>query len=159
MTTQGLLTQEAAEELFATPNEELDQLLQARMMAIQMDPSLILQPSFHTKPADDLESFGVPNWIKKTVDAMIKTATHQTHDVVCSDDPDFKDLRDRLVAALGLGGTAAVLALSGLLITTFGLAAALASVVATIIIKTILGPTFDKGHDVMCKELEKSLPK
>jgi len=60
---------------------------------------------------------------------------------LCSDLSEFADLRTSLVGALGLGGSAAVIALAAFLTGTLGMAAALATIVATIIIKKIGGPS------------------
>lgn len=154
---ESFLTQEAAEELLAMTDEELDRLLGARVLALHSDPSLSLEASFELKPTA-LESLMVPPWLRKTAEQMVNTAIHQTYNVACSKDPDYGKLRDELLASLGVGGTAAVIALAGFLTSTVGLAAALASVIATIIVKKILGPALAAGHETMCKELKDYLP-
>lgn len=93
MTVQEILTEDAARELLELDDDDLHQLLGARVMALQKDPGLSLQSSFGLD-TDNLEALRVPRWLEKTVDEMIKTAFRQTYNVVCSNDPDFKQLRD-----------------------------------------------------------------
>ena len=101
-----------------------------------------------------LEAFDVPPWIEKTAKQMLNTAIHQTYKVACGTDADYKQLRDELITSLGISGTVAVIALAGFLTTTVGLAAALVSVIATILVKRILGPALTAGHKTMCEELK-----
>ena len=154
--TQSEAAQAEAQSLLDMQENELEYLLTMRLNAIQEDPSLSLQPTFEVE-ASTLESFTMPPWIKSTVDSMIDSALRQGHRVLCSTDEEFSSLRAQLVAALGLGGTAAVLAFTSFLITTLGFAAALASIVATIVIKKIGEPTIQAGHKTMCAELTKML--
>jgi ABC-type dipeptide/oligopeptide/nickel transport system ATPase component len=157
MSTQDVFTPQEAETLLALDEEALTELLGLRVNAIQQDVSLSLQPTFKLQ-GSTLEAFTMPPWIKKTVDAMIITALRQSHKVLCSDLPEFKDLRANLVGALGLGGSAAVIALAAFLTGTLGIAAALATVLATIVIKKIGGPMLKAGHQTLCAELAKLLP-
>jgi hypothetical protein len=151
MTDKSFLSDEAAADLLGMPDDQLDQLLEARVLALHSDPSLSLESAFEPETGA-LESFDVPPWIGKTVQQMLNTAIHQTYSVACGTDADYKN------AALGISGTTAVIALAGFLTTTVGLAAALASVIATILIKRILGPALATGHKTMCKELKAYLP-
>jgi len=99
MTTQDFLTEETAEELLGMTDEQLDHLLNARVMALQKDPGLSLQPSFEPEPTP-LEALTVPTWLQKTVEEMVNTAIRQTYHVVCSKDPDYKGIRDDLTCLL-----------------------------------------------------------
>jgi uncharacterized protein (UPF0261 family) len=155
MSTQVVFKQQEAEELLAKDEKELTELLALRVNAVQQDVSLSLQPTFEVQ-VSPLE-VALPPWIKNTVDAMIVTALRQSYNVLCSDLPEFADLRTSLVGALGLGGSAAVIALAAFLTGTLGMAAALATVLATIVIKKIGGPSLKAGHQTLCAELEKSL--
>ena len=154
-TTQTILESEA-EMLLSLSEADLNEMLAMRVNAIQSDLSLALQPAIAVEKSP-FEAVRIPDWIRKTVATMIQTALEQSHNVICSDDPDYLPLRTQLVSALGLGGTAAVLAFAGFLTTTLGFAAALATVVATIIIKKIGEPTLQAGHQAMCTELKTML--
>jgi hypothetical protein len=145
-----------ARELLGMDEQELTQLLVQRLNAIQKNVELSLQPTFEVAPSS-LEKITLPPWIQKTVDVMVQTSLLQTYSVICSSETTYSDLRKQLLGALGVGGTAAVLALSSFLIGTVGLAAALATVVATIVIKKIGEPAIKAGHQTMCKELKKIL--
>lgn len=157
MSTQEIITEDTAEELLKMKEDDLQILLEGRIIALHEDPSLSLRPSFGLE-TNDLEAIKAPRWLQRTVEEMINTALRQTYNVVCSNDPDFKQLRDQLLAALGLGGTAAVIAFTTFLTSTVGLAVAIASVIATIIIKKIGLKTIEAGHKVMCEELGKLVP-
>lgn len=157
MSDKSFLTDEAAADLLGMPDDQLDRLLEARVQALHGDPSLSLESAFEPETGA-LESFEMPPWIEKTAKQMLNTAIHQTYKVACGTDDDYKQLRDELIAALGISGTTAVIALAGFLTTTVGLAAALASVVATILVKRILGPALTAGHKTMCEELKAYLP-
>lgn len=145
-----------ARELLGMNEQELVQLLAQRVDAIQKNVDLSLRPSFDVDTLT-LEKRSLPPWIEKTVDAMVKTGLRQTHSVVCSSEAAYSILRTQLLGALGVGGTAAVLALSSFLISTLGFATALATVVATIVIKKIGEPAIKAGHKTMCDELKKKL--
>ncbi len=157
MNTQNVFSVQEAEELLSMDEVELNSLLELRINALHTDASLSLQPTFEV-PDVGLE-VALPPWIQNTVDAMIATALRQAHNVLCSEQPEFTDLRKSLIDALGLGGSAAVIAMAAFLTGTLGLAAAIATVLATIVIKKIGGPALQAGHRTLCKELEKMLPK
>jgi hypothetical protein len=151
----GQSRNDEAQELLEMDEAELKELLVQRLDAIQKNVDLSLRPSFEVERYP-LEKISLPPWIQKTVDAMIQTALRQTYNVVCSSEAAYAGLRTQLLAALGVGGAAAVLAFSSFLITTLGFAAALATVVATIVIKKIGEPAVRAGHQTMCDELKKS---
>ena len=156
MSNQNVLMDEAlqveANSLLEMPEDNLNQLLGMRVQAINEDLSLSLQPTFDVERSP-FESITLPPWIQKTVDSMIITALRQSHNVLCSNEKEFEDIRNKLVAALGLGGSTAVIALAAFLTGTLGLAAALATVLATIVIKKIGQPALIAGHKTMCAEL------
>jgi hypothetical protein len=145
-----------ARELLEMDEQELMELLVQRLGAIQKNVELSLQPTFEVA-SSSLEKISLPPWIEKTVDVMVQTSLRQTYSVVCSSEAAYSDLRKQLLGALGVGGAAAVLAFSAFLISTLGLAAALATVVATIVIKKIGEPAIKAGHQTMCEELKKIL--
>lgn len=157
MSTQEIFSQQEAEALLTKDEQELTQLLSMRINAVQQDVGLTLQPSFEVEELS-FEALTLPPWIQKTVDVMIATALRQSHSVLCSDLPEFADLRDKLLGVLGVGGSTAVIALAAFLTGTLGIAAALATVLATIVIKKIGEPAIKAGHQTMCSELKKLLP-
>jgi hypothetical protein len=155
MSTQDLFSEQEVEALLTKDEEELTELLTLRVNAVQQDVSLSLQPTFEVQ--ESTLEVALPPWVKNTVDAMIVTALRQSHNVLCSGLPEFAGLRANLVGALGLGGTAAVITLAAFLTSTLGIAAALATVLATIVIKKIGEPSLKAGHRTLCSELEKLL--
>jgi hypothetical protein len=147
---------EEAQELLELDEPELMRLLVQRLDAIHKNIELSLQPSFEVE-ASPLEKITLQPWIQKTVEVMVQTALRQTYNVVCSSEAAYADIRKQLLGGLGVGGTAAVLTFSSFLISTLGFAAALATVVATIVIKKIGEPAIRAGHQTMCEELKKTL--
>jgi hypothetical protein len=73
--------------------------------------------------------------------------------LLCGDSPDDKDDRDKVILALG-DGTILVSTLAGLFITNFGLAPAIATVVAALVLKRVLTPTYTE----VCKFWGENLP-
>lgn len=157
MSTKVIFSQQEAEELLTKDEEALTNLLALRVNAVQQDVSLSLQPTFEVQVSPQ-EAVTLPPWIQNTVDAMIATALRQSHNVLCSGLPEFASLRANLLEALGFGGSAAVIALAAFLTGTLGIAAALASILATIVIKKIGKPSLIAGHKTLCAELKKMLP-
>ncbi len=156
MADQGYLSDATAEELLAMSEGELNTLLESRVAALSANPSLSLEAS--VAPPGALEAFEIPPWVEKTAKQMLNTAIRQLYNVVCSADADYAGLRAQLISALGVGGTAAVVALAGFLTSGVGLAAALASVIATILIKKIVQPALAAGLKTLCQELAAYLP-
>lgn len=155
-TQDGNRHQNEARDLLDMNEQELMHLLAERVDAIHQNVDLSLLHSFEIDRSP-LEKRNLPPWIDKTVQAMVTTALRQTYNVVCSSEPAYSGLRTQLLGALGVGGTAAVLAFSSFLVSTIGFAAALATVIATIVIKKIGEPAIMAGHKTMCNELKKEL--
>ena len=73
-------------------------------------------------------------------------------------DRDRED-RNKIATVLGISAEAAVIALTGVLIGTFGIAAALAGVLAALIIKRYAVPGAKEGRAAMCELGKENLPK
>jgi ABC-type dipeptide/oligopeptide/nickel transport system ATPase component len=157
MSTRDVFTQQEASELLTKNEDELRHILELRVNAVQQDPSLSLQPSIEVRETP-FESIELPPWIQNVVDSMIATALRQAHKVLCSTAEEFKELRANLIGALGVGGSAAVIAMAAFLTGTLGMAAALGTVIATIVIKKIGEPALRSGKEALCTELKKMLP-
>jgi hypothetical protein len=154
-TMESAIQTEAA-ALLEMDEASLEQLLAARLTAIQQDPSLSLQPTF------EVQEFGLadlPPWIGGPIQDMVNTALRQMHRVLCSGEEEFRDLRNQLVGAiLGGGGLAAIVTFVAGMLTGIGLAAAVATIIATIVIKKVGQPAFDAGVERLCAELALLLP-
>lgn len=75
------------------------------------------------------------------------------YELVCgSEDADSED-RKKIAEAIGLGETAVAAALSGLLVSSFGLAPAIAAVVAALVIKRFGRPVYEE----LCKVWKRSI--
>jgi hypothetical protein len=103
----------------------------------------------HMGPMEDLQNIGR---------SMFNKLQMQAYGLVCDKELEDKEDRNKIVVALGIGTEAAVIALTSVLIGTFGLAAALAGVVAALIIKRFAEPTLKEGQDAMCEMWKEYLP-
>ena len=135
MSTQEVFAEQEADELLMKDEVELTDLLALKVKAIQEDMSLSLKSTFEVQ--DFTLEVVLPPWIKDGY-SMIATALRQSHNVLCSDLPEFSQFRGSLIGALGIGGSTAVIAIASFLTGTLGIAAALATVVATIVIKRLV---------------------
>src|SRR6266536_6446312 len=119
MTTKSELSESKAQELIAKNETQLHELLGMTMKTVQED--LQKQGSFdpgvtysdHLGPRENLQLIGRRVFNKVHV---------QAYNLVCGSDPEDKEDRDRIIGALGLSASAVVVAITGVLIGTFGLA-------------------------------------
>jgi len=154
MATQNQLSRAAAKELLSRSPDQLYELLGVRAKATEDDLSKqgFLDPavaySEHMGPKEDLEKIGR---------RMFHKLQTQAYGLVCGKDPEDESDRNKIVTALGIGTEAAVIALTSVLIGTFGLAAALAGVLAALIIKRFAEPTLKEGQAAMCELWKENL--
>ena len=149
------LSDTAANGLLDLEEDQLYELLGLRIRAAEEDVSI--QGSFEPQvkysevmgPLDDLKAIG-----RRMFDR-----THiQAYNLMCGTAPADKADRDKIVGALGLSAGAAIVTLSGVLASTFGIGAAFAGILAAIIIKRFAVPTADEGYKAMCELWVKHLP-
>lgn len=89
---------------------------------------------------------------------MLITFLRQVRGLICDKDGELKDLRDKLVTALGVGGAAAVLAATSVLLSV-GFGAALSAAIAAILVKGIAQKTLEAGIAEFCEEFGKLIDK
>jgi hypothetical protein len=96
-------------------------------------------------PLDDLRTLGK---------RLLARWNGELYKVFCgSEDADKKD-RDSLFNAIGLGEVAIAAAMTGVLVSSFAVAPAVAAVVAALVVKRIGKPAVE----VLCEEWKKRLP-
>jgi hypothetical protein len=93
-------------------------------------------------PKDDLVELG---------QKIFKRWNTAAFNLVCSSETDDADDRKKLVDAFNIGETALATVLSGLLVSSFGLAPAIAAVIAAIAIKRFGNPVYEE----FCKAWKK----
>ena len=155
MATESGLSESTAEELLKKDADQLYEILGMRAKAVEEDSSL--QASFEP----DVEyspHMGVMDDLQKVGRRMFNKAQTQAYALVCGTDPEDEEDRKKIIAALGIGSAAAAIALAGVLVGTFGLAAAFAGVIAPLIIKRFAEPVLDEGHKGICELWKENLP-
>ena len=137
--------QPAIAALIDRDEETLYQELGARVRAMSVNPALGGAfdpglPAIETLgPIDEIRSFGR---------RVFKHASKEAYGVACGDDPEYADERGKLKAAFALGKDAAAAALAVFLVGTLGLAAAVAAVVATLLIKIGFNSVYETTCDL-----------
>jgi hypothetical protein len=145
--TTGLSEAEAS-SLLQRDEDQLYEMLGIRLAAtrentaLQGQYNLDVEYGAHMGPAEDLRKIGK---------RMVKTLNRQAYGLVCGNDPEDTADRNKILSALNLSVDAAVIALTTVLVGTFGLAAALAGTVAALIVKRFAVEAIDDGHETMCE--------
>jgi uncharacterized membrane protein YdfJ with MMPL/SSD domain len=146
------LAKPALERLLQAEPDQLFAELGLRQKAIENDPAQagLFEPAAtydasFAGPLDILKEFGQDFFGRVNMDL---------YSLVCGDDAKFASDRKKLVDALGLGDVAFAGALTAVLITSFGLAPAIATVVAALVVKLF----FKNALAAMCAVWKKRLP-
>lgn len=155
MAIQSGLSESAAKELLKKDPDQLYELLGMTAKAVEEDigkqgsfePEVVYSP--HMGLMDDLQKIGR---------RMFNRAQRQAYDLVCGSDPEDEEDRRKIITALGISSAAAVIALAGVLVSTFGLAAAFAGVIAPLIIKRFAEPVLEDGYKGFCQLWKEDLP-
>jgi hypothetical protein len=144
-----------AQELLSRDTDQLYELLGMRIKAVEEDlekqGTFVPQVEYsaHMGPAEDLSKIGR---------RMLNKVHVQTYGLVCGTDPEDDEDRKKILDALGISVDAAVVVLAGVLVSTFGLAAAFAGVLAALIIKRFAVPALGEGHAGICELWAEYLP-
>ena len=144
-----------AGDLLSKNTDQLYELLGLRIKAVEEDPEisgqieLKVEYSDHMGPMDDLKKIGL---------RMFNKVHTQVYELFCGSNPDDEEDRDKILAALKISWEATLTAITGILITTFGLGAAFAGVLATLIIKRFAQPAVKEGHKGLCEYWKEYLP-
>jgi hypothetical protein len=139
------------EKLLQSETDQLYAELGLRQKAIAQDPKQagLLAPDVtydapFAGPLDTLRDFGQQFFERLSRDA---------YGLLCGSDAANADQRQKLLDAMNLGQTAFAATLVGALVGTFGLAPALASVVAALIVRLF----FRNAHEAMCAVWQRRL--
>ncbi len=141
------LSELAAEKLLENSPTQLYEMLGMRLKAVQDD--IGKQGSFEPDVAYS-DHMGAMDELSKLGQRVFKRISKEAYGLVCGSDEGDKDDRKTIVDALNLSSKAAVIALSGVLVSSFGLAAAVASVIAALIIKRFAKPAGEEALKFLC---------
>jgi hypothetical protein len=135
-------TEPIVAELLKADEDQLYIQLGIRAKALAVDPSI--SGSFDPDVTYDEAEMGVLDDVREFGKLLFRRWNRELNQLICGSDPDSRKERTQLAKALGIGDAAAAAYISVLLVTSFGLAPALAAVAAAIIIKHIFRPTVEE---------------
>ncbi len=148
------LAKPAVEELLKSDEEQLYEQLGMRAKAIAEDPTK--SSSFELQVIYDQAQMGLKEDVKEFGQRLFRRWNVEAYKLVCGSDYQDQESRESLLKAFSLdGGVAVAAAPSALLVTYLGLAPALAAVVAALLVKRFLRPTYE----VFCEVWKEKLPK
>ena len=135
-------TEPIVAELLRAEEDQLYSQLGIRAKALAVDPSI--GGSFDPDVTYDEAEMGVLDDVREFGKRLFRRWNRELNELICGSDPDGREERMQLARALGIGDTAAAAYISVLLVTSFGLAPALAAVAAAIIIKRFFRPALEE---------------
>ncbi len=113
-------------------------------LVTELNPTIV-HDAVEMGPLDDLRELGK---------RVVKRWTRELHNVVCGEKDDDASDRKNILDAIGIGdGAAIAAAITAVLVGSFGVAAAVATVVAALIVKRIISPAGDE----ICKFWDEKL--
>ena len=145
------LAKPALERLLQAEPDQLFAELGLRQKAIENDPTQagLFEPTAtydapFAGPLDVLKEFG---------QGFFDRVNKDLYNLVCGDDANNANERKKLLDAFGLGGVAFAGVLTSVLISSFGWAPAIATVVAALVVKLF----FNNAQAAMCEVWKKHL--
>ncbi len=156
MPSATILPEEQARELLAMDEAALRRQLGAQLSAMYDEPQRSLQPAPRGQALAALTLPAPPPWVSSAVEALVSRATQELERVLCSQDPTYVDLRNKLLTASGLGELALVEAVTAFLVGPLGISMAVAGILAAIVVKTVGEPAIKAGVEAICKALGQS---
>ncbi len=145
--------QPAVKKLLKSDEEQLYETLGMRIKAIAEDPSK--GGSFEPQVTYRAAQMGLKEDIQELGRKLFNRWNVEAYKLVCgSESEDGKD-REELLKAFGAKDDAVIAAsLSALLVTSLGIAPAIAGVIAVLLLKRFLHP----AHEEFCQVWKESLP-
>lgn len=131
-------------ELLGAEDDQLLVQLGMRTMAMTLNPAVA--GSYAPDVTWDGTQMGGLDDLKKLGRRLFRRWNQEAFKLVCGDDPDDKGSRDEIKKAIGMGNVTLAAVVAGTLVSSFGLAPAVAGVVAALVVKRVLKPT----HEEVC---------
>lgn len=130
--------------------EELGMRLKAAKAGVagaaDYDPTLVYDVQ-EMGPLDDLRELGR---------RLFRRFTRELHTLVCGAEAENKADRESIIKALGFGSIAVAGAITAVLVSTFAMAPAVATVVAALVVKRIIEPAGNTICDFWDDQLKKT---
>jgi hypothetical protein len=149
------LSDTAADELLDKSPDQLYEILGMRAKAVEEDVGQ--QGTFEPEVAYS-DHMGAMEDLQKLGRRIFAKVHLQAYGLICGSDSDDEDDRRKVIGALGIGWSAAVVTLSGVLVSSFGIGAAIAGVIAALVINRFAKPVAEEGYKGMCELWKEYLP-
>jgi hypothetical protein len=143
--------QPALERLLQSEPDQLFTELGLRQKAIENDPTQA--GLFEITATYDAPFAGPLDVLKEFGQRFFDRVNKDLYNLVCGDDANNANERKKLLDAFGLGGVAFAGVLTSVLISSFGWAPAIATVVAALVVKLF----FNNAQAAMCEVWKKHL--
>ena len=142
MSTLSAAAQPAIEQLLESDEDQLLEELGLRATALQTSPELAGR--FTPDIAYDGTQMGALDTLRELGGRIFRRWEKESYGLVCgATDEDSTD-RAKLAGAFGVGGAAVAALITAQLVTAFGLAPAIAAVIAALIIKRFMRPAYEE---------------
>lgn len=132
----------AIEKLLAASEGDLYETLGIRARALASSPELA--GSFDPQVTYSVHEMGALDDVRAFGRRLFARWSKEAHKLVCGTDPEDAGDRKKLEEALGMGNVTFAGLLATLLTAHFGLAPALAAVVAAIVLRVFFRPTLEE---------------
>lgn len=140
----------AIKKALSAEEDELLEILGSRLMAINMEPSLAgsYEPALpYAQPENFSETF------QELGQRVVIRLSKELYQLLCGQNPNDKGDRQKIAEALGLGEVTTAATLASVLVSSFGIAPAIAIIVSVIMVKRVCAPTLEEA----CKLWEEKL--
>ncbi|MEI6846734.1 MAG: hypothetical protein WCK32_01655 [Chlorobiaceae bacterium] len=135
----------AVDQLMRADENELYELLALRVKTIEQEPS---QPDFFAITVPNGEGDrGIKGEIIELGKRIFQRWNAAAYQIVCGPESIDTEDRNKFVDAIGISETTMAAALSAMLVSSFGLAPAIAAVLAALVVKRFGRPVYEE----LCK--------
>jgi hypothetical protein len=138
--------------LMESDESQLYEELGIRSKAIGRQPEIA--GSFNPALSFDQAAMGSLDEVRKLGQRIYRRWHREAYALCCGDSPDDKKDRQTISGAFGLGAAAVAASLATALVGTFGLAPAIAAVIAALVIKRVFRPAYQE----FCLAWKEQLP-
>jgi hypothetical protein len=139
-------------KLLKSDVNQLYEQLGIRSAALRVDPATA--GSFDPAVVYEGSHIGMKDEVRELGKRLFKRWNREGFALLCGGAAEDEADRQQMMKAVGLGDTAAAAALSALLVSNFGVAPAIAAVVAALVVKRFFRPTYDEFCAVWRKNLD-----
>jgi len=132
----------AVAPLLSADEDQLYAELGIRARALALDPAVAGEFDPHVQYSE--AEMGVLDDVRAFGQRLFRRWNRELNGLICGADPDDAAERKKLADTIGLGETAVAAFVATLIVSSLGLAPAIAAVVAAIVVKRFLRPTLEE---------------